>query len=1560
MTNETKQRIEAYKKALPEMRERVVAVVVLLVMSISMMASASFAWITLSRSPELIGMQTTVAANGNLEIALAQGSTGSAAVAPGESQVGDSSAAEDQSIVEANVTWGNLVNVSDPTYGLSKIALRPALLSAYNRTDYPLNGATYGGDGRVVTTNDRYEFASYAKIAGTDNEYYFAAGDKVNYGVRAISSVGYQNLTGNVRIDNFRNDTNQLYMEAQNFYGQIVAEKPNSVNTLDEAAGVTCISALEGLVTVFAQDKINEMGMGPSGNTGNTSCSPYIWYTYQMVLLLQEALEKEGKALLEMANWQAYIASGDAKTERTFATVDDLLAASAATLKDKGVTLTTLAGYKKSVNDLKACVNGLKPMADKCKNPDAPEEDFYWDDIAGYVNILVHVNSTTMNGIALQNAGASNALQLIKGGDVVVYKGALVDIEKRMVNNQNRVQADVQVTVRTNIPLMGKVDVDGTVYTDAYGKDPSYAVDLAYSDTLQSGAKGDATAKDTYGLALDVWVRTNYPNAVLTLEGSAKYEDQRAIITIEGKTYELSTISIGEDDIQTEVDVYQKDGKWYYANTLEEVSSDDLGSQTPKEKYVPVIVGYEGENRVWEDWRELLEGGYIEQDATTQGAGSCFVFYADTPTEQVKIMEMLEAFNVAFMDQNGDILGTAQLNLESAYANQGKVTVPLEVDTGIDYTDESGMSHKGITRLNQNTPVLITAIVYLNGSKLQNENVLAEGELQGQLNIQFGTDSVLIAPDNEELMAQARTITAEVTVNGQTISNGTIGGTEGLEYKAEGYKTKVELTIDGDQPERISGFFVRVINSTQGTRGEEKSFTYDAATEKWVAEFTLTNPGTYAFNTLLVDGVQYTLHDGSEQSGINEYYPANRPYVYIKGLKVESATVGVTPGTYMTADSSMAFPVTVRLDSAVMPKQVNAQFFNEDNTKQYTAILTYDDVGQEGQWVGTANISSSDTYTLKYISVDGTTLDAPATGSYTLYLGLRASISTSVPEEDREFFFIGQATQFAMIVRIYDDGGNPIENLSNVKLYYNNIISPATMTWNGTYYEGVLDATRPGQMNFNRLELGSAGTISNVSGTPVFMAISLEKPEYVSGEAKHAKATVIGSNLVATMSVVLDNGESAVVWAEMQKTINGNTELRYIEGIRENNENQNEITFTLPKEDGDWTLKRLFLQNVYDKDAVYENSEGNTVTGRWYEETEGTPTETDSFILVPREEDKLSTEVIASYNVTVYYDGIEKGKYSSTDNKTTVDTFTIDLTNGTPGAFMTEYTTKAITVEVTDYKDRKIDSMTASGSQLQLTYDATTTNKYGGYTGASSDKIEFTDIAVSDKTVSMGTVKLKQAGEYNTTAFKISLGTAGEIDVKVRPKFTISSVKPTVMITGITPTGSNPAQITYTTKSLAWYEGSGTQPTFTATGNRTSSHSTTDNTATLYAVATADNSTQRHGSFTRPTMTLTVAGVNSACTVSITLPGGSADAVVFSRTGNGTMSGTLGRISQIRSWQTKPSLGVGLVTLTHTLDAYYGHGNQAISNMTVACNGVNYTVTLDKPIVINNPSSNNQ
>ena len=105
MTNETRQRIKYYQDLLPGMKEKVVAAALMMVIAVCVTVTASYAWVTLSAAPEVTSIDTTVAANGSLEIALANG-TGSA---PGKSAVGDSTGAG-TAVNIANHTWGNLVN----------------------------------------------------------------------------------------------------------------------------------------------------------------------------------------------------------------------------------------------------------------------------------------------------------------------------------------------------------------------------------------------------------------------------------------------------------------------------------------------------------------------------------------------------------------------------------------------------------------------------------------------------------------------------------------------------------------------------------------------------------------------------------------------------------------------------------------------------------------------------------------------------------------------------------------------------------------------------------------------------------------------------------------------------------------------------------------------------------------------------------------------------------------------------------------------------------------------------------------------------------------------------------------------------------------------------------------------------------------------------------------------------------------------------------------------------------------------------------------------------------
>ena len=73
MTNETRELIKYYKEQLPHMKEKLAAAIMMLVVAACVTITATYAWTTLSTAPEVSNVETTVAANGSLEIALAKG-----------------------------------------------------------------------------------------------------------------------------------------------------------------------------------------------------------------------------------------------------------------------------------------------------------------------------------------------------------------------------------------------------------------------------------------------------------------------------------------------------------------------------------------------------------------------------------------------------------------------------------------------------------------------------------------------------------------------------------------------------------------------------------------------------------------------------------------------------------------------------------------------------------------------------------------------------------------------------------------------------------------------------------------------------------------------------------------------------------------------------------------------------------------------------------------------------------------------------------------------------------------------------------------------------------------------------------------------------------------------------------------------------------------------------------------------------------------------------------------------------------------------------------------------
>ncbi len=160
-------------------RNKLLAAVAMLMVSSVMVVSSTYAWFTLSTAPEVKNISTTVAGNGSLEIALmpANGLLGS--IKSGFSAAGSGGTVV---LTTANTTWGNVINLSDPSYGLDKVELNPARLNEVNGTvgEKPLSTATYGYDGRIDQILANTALQAYKEGAFSDAK---------SYGVRAIGEI---------------------------------------------------------------------------------------------------------------------------------------------------------------------------------------------------------------------------------------------------------------------------------------------------------------------------------------------------------------------------------------------------------------------------------------------------------------------------------------------------------------------------------------------------------------------------------------------------------------------------------------------------------------------------------------------------------------------------------------------------------------------------------------------------------------------------------------------------------------------------------------------------------------------------------------------------------------------------------------------------------------------------------------------------------------------------------------------------------------------------------------------------------------------------------------------------------------------------------------------------------------------------------------------------------------------------------------------------------------------------------------------------------------------------
>lgn len=1022
--NETQRNIRRYQAALPHLKEKVMAALLMLIISAVTATSASFAWIALSTAPEVSGLETTVAANGNLEIALSD----TDGLEPEVSEIGDGG----KDIVAKNVTWGNLVNLSDIRYGLDKLTLRPAQLNTTGSlTTQPLKVATYGYDGRVNTFSPDLLYTNYDATAN-DNRGAFVVAKDANgelatlYGVRAISTVKTGENTQGATVHN------QIVKEADNSWANT---RSKYFNIHHGEYGAKTKATLVNLLNAYVSYTLD----GVDGDV--TELIPEF---YSMMQRFDDFIDSIGDTLCLISLAQQYPTLAE---NSEYYTPDTLCRAI------ENGTLNPLVNIG-GLNQYAADRSQIKKIVAQLKNFNETGATVKWTQIHYIVDFMVDTDSVMIGGYTVDELkklvdNATSNISTLLGlldTNTEIHKGVLCNVENMILMDKDPQATDFRYTASekislhiNNVPVLGSATVSTTV--DIVAQKP-YHIQTAYKD-ISSGDKtfigNDAVAQDTYGLAIDFWLRTNATDAYVILEGNP-------VITQVEQTVE--------------------------------------GSDEPV--LVDAVTGYEGENRVWSE--------SVMSNSTTQGTGSCYIFYPDTPEMQTRGLEILASMKIAFIDESGEILANADLDTIHAWEETGKVTVPVVLNSrsepvvdkdGQHMKDENGEFMYAVAKMEPNISKRITAIVYMDGDALGNENALTDSGFQGQLNIQFGIDKEMNPMSDENLEYEVVNLSASASK------------TE-FDFDTDTDLTSViSVLIDGVEPSAVTANFTRKINSSQGSREDTMIFT-KVEDGKWETTATFAAPGEYILRSIFIDGVEYQL--------------SNPITVTVSGFGIKTLScdkiLSGNVAEFMTADRFIDVSYSITIGSVEkLPSKIQGVVVDEAGN--YIMVNLSSDTNS---FTGSARFTRSGTYIFKYyiIGTDWYTVPENMQKVLKLNLGMTARVALSESEfilkDDPETEVNEARPTITVSVHILNDNGDimrlPEAEGQAIELKYKHRTNSAVMLdtdleWNETRnrYEGMINIARAGFYDFYEVSAGNS-KIQKATSAPSIIARSPAEPKY--------------------------------------------------------------------------------------------------------------------------------------------------------------------------------------------------------------------------------------------------------------------------------------------------------------------------------------------------------------------------------------------------------------------------------------------------------------------------------
>lgn len=485
------------EKSYSSTRKKLTAAIAMLLIAALMVVTATYAWFTLSTSPEVTGITTTVGANGNLEIAL--GSTdnwGDPTLI--SSAVGDSNLAT----VQKNLTWGNIVDLSAADYHLNDIILNPARLNIADGKigASPLKTPTYGNDGRVAELLANTVSGIFADGSFKDG----------GNGVRVLGTAS--GMT----------DQQLAYRNA----------KSNIANAASSANAKAAASLNE------SGSKLADIIVKHATSEGDADTNTYnIDFIGSMITKLNEA-----NALYETVVRQYFIAaaaSGLADKTAYDAAISAINAAAITDLIATGVNgITIPEGAVKSIADIYTANAAAITEATTKLGTVADKTAASWTDTKAVLDPLVNTANVTVNGFAASTV--KNNIDAL--ASAVMGEGLKVEMPSGsgVYSNFADVGGNYSSSIVISELIYGSVKLTNINATMTTKCTNNYAANIVYP-AAPANAEGAGTAiTDSYGYALDFWFRTNASGSDLLLQEAGQqrvYHESTNTETAGGGSY---------------------------------------------------------------------------------------------------------------------------------------------------------------------------------------------------------------------------------------------------------------------------------------------------------------------------------------------------------------------------------------------------------------------------------------------------------------------------------------------------------------------------------------------------------------------------------------------------------------------------------------------------------------------------------------------------------------------------------------------------------------------------------------------------------------------------------------------------------------------------------------------------------------------------------------------------------------------------------------------------------------------------------------------------------------